>query len=102
MQAATAEDMAYYDPPGTKTRKQALNLRVPEPLRAKLDDVVRVWRIYAEERGEDAEQIDLTYVCVRLLDVGADGAFAEIGLRPSTPEEWARLKKLIQKQIGPK
>lgn len=79
MQTAT-DDMSLYEGPGPKPKKEALNLRVPDSLRAMLNDTVRLWKMYAEARGEDAEQIDLTFVCVRLLKVGADTAFGEVGV----------------------
>lgn len=79
MQTAT-DDMSLYEGPGQKLKKEALNLRVPESLRAMLNDTVKLWKRLAEARGEDADQIDLTFVCVRLLKVGADTAFVEAGV----------------------
>ncbi len=82
MHAAIDEEMgSLYESPGTKLKKEPLNLRVPESLRAMLNDTTKLWKMLAEARGEDADQIDLTFVCVRLLKVGADTAFGEVGLR---------------------
>lgn len=83
MHAAAAEiDMsAQYESPGPgKQRKEALNVRVPDSLRAMLNDVVKLWKVYAVARGDPPELIDLSFVCTRLLKQGADTAFADLGV----------------------
>ncbi len=79
MHAAT-EEMTIYEGPGQKLAKQALNLRAPDSLRAMLNDTVKLWKMLAEANGEDSDLIDLSFVCLRLLKVGADTAFGEFGV----------------------
>lgn len=83
---AAIDDMSIYEGPGQKLKKEALNLRAPESLRAMLNDTVKLWKMLAEARGEDADQIDLSFVCLRLLKVGSDTAFGEFGVK-LIPEE---------------
>ncbi len=96
MHAAT-DEMTLYEGPGQKLKKEALNLRVPESLRAMLNDTVKLWKLFAEARGEDADQIDLSFVCVRLLKVGADTAFGEVGIKlvPDEGEEKGKLRAAL-------
>lgn len=89
MSAAVAIDMSLYEAPDEKIGKGALNLRAPDALRAMLNDTVKLWKKLAIARGEPqdvVDAIDLTYVCVRLLKVGADQAFGEMGVRLIAPE----------------
>lgn len=88
----------YYRPPEKRIQ---LSFRVPESLRDHLDGLVRLWKALAEADGKDPKDIDLTYVCEQLLQVGVDGAWADVGQlaglqgMPTTEEEWARLTKAI-------
>jgi hypothetical protein len=95
MDVAT-EDVSLYEPPD---RKIQLSARVPLTLREGLDDVVRLWRLLAEARGDNAEAIDLTYVLVRLAKAGIDQSFDEFGGRPSTEEGWKLLASAIAKSV---
>lgn len=102
MQLAQAlDDVPYFEPPEKRVR---LNFKVPASLRAKLEAVMRLWKIRAEANGRDPEDIDLTFVCARLLAVGVDGAWAEAGQlaglsgMPSSEEEWKVLTRAIQKE----
>lgn len=91
-------DTDYWKPPD---KRVAVNLRLPADLKAHLDGVQQLWRILAEADGEDPDLVTFTYVCERLMRVGVDGVWAQVGepagLRgmPRTPEEWTRLKASI-------
>lgn len=94
-------DDTYWKAPPRK--RVLLTTRQPEDVRAGLETVRELWRLRAELNGDDADAIDLTYVVERLLRVGIDGAWGQAlhaaGLErvPSTPEEWQRLRKSLQR-----
>jgi hypothetical protein len=85
----------------TPEKKVALNLRVPESLKEQLKLVTELWKVMAEAKGLDPADIDMTYVCLRLLRVGIDGAWAQAGQlagldgMPTNEAEMERLKKAI-------
>lgn len=89
----------YYRPPEKRVQ---VSFKVPESLRAHLDGLVRLWKVLAKADGKDPDDIDLTYVCEQLLQVGVDGAWADVGQlagltgMPTTEEEWARLIRAIE------
>jgi hypothetical protein len=96
----TVADVDYFELP---EKRVALNLKVPESLKEHLRAVVKLWKVMAEARGSDPSDIDLTYVSVRLLKIGVDGAWSQVGAMagldgmPKDDEEWARLRKAILK-----
>lgn len=92
-------DMSVYKPNEPREPKVPLNARVPKELRDALVDVVRLWRIYAEQRGDESEGIDLSYVVRRLLRVGIDQAFAEFGGRPEDEHGWMAIERAISKTM---
>lgn len=83
LETETAEDMAsLYKSPGPKPPvKATITLRVSDSLRAMLNDTVTLWQMLAKARGEPFERIDFSYVCNRMLEVGADTAFGEVGVK---------------------
>lgn len=93
---ATDEDVALYEPP---ERKVQLSARIPAEVREGLDEVVRLWKVYAEARGDNPEKIDLTHVLVRMLRVGTDQAFAEVGGRPLDEKGWELVTSQISKAV---
>ena len=94
MQVIPADPLAYFENPD---RKVQLNLRVPESLIERLDRLVLLWRELADDEAS-AERIDRTFVCVRLLMVGSDGAFGEsVGGYPKTEEEFQAVLKQAAK-----
>lgn len=99
MQTVSIEDMGYYEPP-PGTKKVQVAARVSPELNDALDAVVRLWKLVAEASKRDPDAVDKTYVITRLLSVGVDGAFAEFGAKPETPEEWKKLEALIAKKFG--
>lgn len=100
----SADDVRYYEAPEEK--KVNLNLRVEESIRRGLESLVRLWKLYAKARGEDPDNVDLTFVIKRLLRVGLDGAFGEVLAEaklermPNTDAEWARFEKTLEKMAA--
>lgn len=90
----------YFDLP---EKRVPLNFRVPTSLKEQLQGVMKAWKWMAEARGRDPKDVDLTFVCERLLRGGLDAAWAQMGQSadldgmPKTEEEWARLRKTIFK-----
>lgn len=91
--------MAIFErPEGSKL--VPIQFRLSSDLIASLDAVVRLWQLIEEAHGGNAKAIDRTYVVRRLLNVGIDAAFAELGGKPVTAEEWKKLEQLIAKKFG--
>lgn len=84
-------------------RRVAVNARLPRSLKLHLDAVQQLWRTIAELEGNDPAAVTTTYVIERLLSVGVDGVWAQVGQlaglngMPRTPEEWERLRKALAK-----
>ena len=97
MQAAADDDMAIYEVPPAKKPPVAINVRVEPDLRDGLEDVVRLWKVMAEARGDEASVVELSYVARRLWAVGVDQAFGEVGGRPRDEAGWAKLEAEIRK-----
>jgi hypothetical protein len=98
--------------------KQMLGVKITPALRARLDAVVRLWKIRArlraeaaatdkskakQEGEEAAARVDLSHVCTRLLDSGVDKAWGEVlkladlEAAPETNEQWERLEAALIK-----
>lgn len=90
------DEMALYVPP---EKPWLLKLRSNESFKAELEDVVRCWRIHATARGDDPNQIDVSYVVRRILEKGVADVFAEYGGRPTQESDWARLEKAITQAV---
>lgn len=90
------DDMALYVPP---EKPWMMRLRSTEAFRTKLEGVVRLWQIHAKARGDDAEQIDVSYVVRRLLEAGIDQAFAEYGGLPGDEKAWTAVAATIVKVV---
>lgn len=94
-------DTEYWRAP---ERRVAVNLRLPADLKAHLDGVQELWRVLAAADGEDPDLVTFTHVCERLLRVGVDGVWGQVGHSaglqgmPRNPEEWERLKAAILKR----
>lgn len=97
--------------PGTKARKVTkigdvykkvqLNLRVRRIVKERLEKhVLPLWKMVAEVKGQDADLIDLTYVCERILDGESQGELAHYGIEefPKTPEGKAQLRAEIARR----
>jgi hypothetical protein len=90
------DDVSQYIPPA---KPWMIKVRSNEEFKADLDDLVRLWKMFAEERGDDAAQIDLSYVIRRLLALGVDGGFAEFGGQPKSEEDWGTIRSQIKKTV---
>jgi hypothetical protein len=93
-QSLTEDDMALYVPP---EKPWMLRLRSTESFQSKLEGVVRLWKTHAVARGDDAKQVDVSYVVRRLLEAGVDAAFAEYGGYPRDEEAWKAMESAILK-----
>ena len=95
--ASSSDEMPYYERPDPKV---PLTARVPRSVREGLEDTVRLWREMAMANGdvEMKDEIDITMVVTRLLRVGIEGAFTELGGRPAHDDEeaWSKLIKTIK------
>lgn len=97
--------MADYFKPPPKT--SMAHIRMPEVLKEHLKGVVDLWKTKAVAKGIDPDDIDLTYVIVRLLEEGVDGTWAQeaeaAGLKgmPTTKEERERLLAAIVASAKP-
>lgn len=106
-------EQKYFQPPDKA--RVLLGFKVPATLRESLDALVKLWQLrqrleksrsIAKDEPKRAkmiqaavDEIDLTYVCNRLLAVGLDGAWGQLldaaGLErvPATEEEWEQLER---------
>lgn len=99
MEAALAETVPTFEPPDVTVPVTA---RVPRSTSEAIDQVVKLWRMLAKARGADAEtikQVDKSHVLRRLLRVGAEQAFAEVGVDVdsvlSGDTDWADVERAI-------
>ena len=91
--------MPYLELVPKKTEKVQLNLRVPVALKASLERLRDVWTGILEAQSMDASHVDLTWVCIRLLTVGEEGAWAELG-RNVAPESEAEVRAVIKSAVA--
>lgn len=86
-----AYDMSYFEPQERRTKQ--LTARVPKSVSDGLRDLSRLWTHMEQARTGDKEaEVSISDVVVRLLQLGIEGAWAEIGLPPpKTKEEWAEI-----------
>ena len=87
--------LAYYRPArGAKGPKKVVSVRVPADLHANLEGLAQFWSaLDSAVVGPDAPETDLSDVVIRLLEMGVDGAWAEIGGRPVNEKDRAALVK---------
>lgn len=94
----------YWQTPPQK--RVTLTVRIPKDVKEHLDGVIELWRILAQLDHADPDSVSLTYVVERMLRVGVDGVWAQVGHQagldgmPRTPEEWERLKTALMKKRG--
>lgn len=94
----------YFEPPPEP--RVAVNMRLPVGLKAHLDAIVKLWQVMADAQGVDSTNVNLTYVCERLLRVGVDGVWAQTGGKagltgmPRTDEDWDKLIAAIYREHG--
>lgn len=91
----------YWQAPPQK--RVSLTVRVPKDLKLHLEAVQELWRVLAALDNTDPESVNMTYVVERLLRVGVDGVWAQVGHgaglsgMPRNPEEWEQLKAYLRK-----
>jgi hypothetical protein len=95
------ETVALYEPKPPDPKVQ-LNLRVPRSTKDGIEAIVRLWTSMAVARGEEHEHIDLSYVARRLLKVGIEGAFDEVGGIPQSEDDWEKVEAAIVKSAKSK
>ncbi len=100
MQASSVQESALtYQGPDPK---QITSARIRRSVRSGLEAVVKLWKLRAEKIGDDAEEIDLTYVIDQIL---ATGVQAELKLflddeskLPTSESAWEAVNARIEKQ----
>lgn len=80
--------------------KVPLNMRVPKSLKAGLEATVRLWKMQAEARGDDPQNIDVTHVATTLLKLAVAGEFQAYGGRPTDDEAWETLKAAVHEGVA--
>lgn len=78
---------------------ERLEVRMSQNMKLNIDALARIWRIHAEARGDAASEVTPSYVVKRVLAVGIDMAFDQMGLpgRPKNQEEWEVVEKSVEK-----
>lgn len=100
MSEVPAYDMGYFEP--QERRTQQLTVRLPKSVTDGLKDLATLWTHLERTRTNDPEsEVTVSDVVVRLLQVGLDGAWEEIGFHPKTKEQWAELLKRADKLFDP-
>lgn len=88
----TAMSTAYRPP----EKKDQLSARISVKTLAKLMAIVRIWQAQAEARGDDAEEVDRTFVVDLLLAKAADEELAQFGGLPTTEAQWKEVFRAIR------
>lgn len=91
-----------YFPKGDEKRTQQLTVRIPKSVKDGLEELSRFWSELSQERTGDPENdVSVSDVAVRLLQVGLAGAWGEVGGRPQSEKEWAtRIAALLKEERG--
>lgn len=96
----------YFDPPDKRVQ---VHIRIWLSLRESARDLGRLWRILhvlrkakANDPHDESDHgdIDLSYVLARLIRVGLEAAWKEVGGRPRTDEEWSALEQRLCDEYG--
>jgi hypothetical protein len=84
--------MGYYEP--TERRTQQISARVPKSVKDGIARLSKLWTKIERARTKDEEvEVSETDVIVRLLSVGLDGAWAEMGSEPMSDKDIDELAK---------
>ena len=77
-------------------RSEALNVRIPKSVRARLDEVAEFLTLKDRVSNPEAKKTTMGDVVVRLLKVGIEGVYAQVNLpaRPTKEEITAFLESL--------
>lgn len=88
--------MPYFEP--QERRTQQLTARIPKSVSDGLKDLAKLWTHLERSRtGDEEAEVTVSDVVVRLLQVGLDGSWAEIGFQPKSDADWTELFKRADK-----
>lgn len=90
----TEEDVATYKAPDPRVPN---SFRVRKSIQSKAKRLVTAWQEKARLNGDDPDEIDLSYVAERCLEVGLDNAWAELGGYPEDDQQMAQLFAVMKK-----
>lgn len=93
------DPMALFDPTEKDEPMVAVGLRVPKSMLAEIDAVVRLWKMFANARGDETRGINQSFVMRKILRSGVQHAFDEFGGVPSDEAGWEDLAKAIAKSV---
>ena len=75
--------MPYFSPPEPL---KPFSLRIPESLKAELEEIAGLWT-EAQKLAEVPGLVSINDVALRLLRLGVDGVWKEVGGRPTNKHE---------------
>ncbi len=93
------DPMALFDPTEKDEPMVAIGLRVPKSMPGEIDAVVRLWKMFANARGDETRSINPSFVMRKLLRSGVLHAFDEFGGLPKDEAGWEDLAKAIAKSV---
>lgn len=88
----TEEMTSAYRPPDPKKQ---LSVRLRSSVHAKFEAIRRIWQTRAKASGQDAEEIDLTFVVEALLEKATDEELAQWGGLPTSEESWKEVLRQV-------
>ena len=93
--------MALFDPTEKDEPMVAVGLRVPKSMVAEIDAVVRLWKMFANARGDETRGINQSFVMRKILRSGIGRAFEEFGSFgvPTDEAGWEDIAKAIAKTV---
>lgn len=93
-------DMGYYEP--QERRTEQINVRMPRSTKARLERLAELWTHLEQVRsGDDDASVSISDVVLRLVQVGLDGAWSEIGGEPQTDAELEKVKQVAAEKLAP-
>lgn len=93
------DPMALFDPTEKDEPMIAVGLRVPKSMLSEVEAVVRLWKMFANARGDLTRGINPSFVMRKLLRSGVQHAFDEFGGMPADEAGWDVVAKAIQKSV---
>ena len=91
--------VGYFEP--QERRTQQISVRVPTSVKDGLARLAKLWTQIERLRSGDAEvEVTESDVVNRLLELGLDGAWAEIGSEPKTEADFQDLAKRAEKALS--
>lgn len=86
------EDVGYFEP--QERRTEQINVRVTKTVRDSLVRLADIWSHVEQIRSGDTDAtVSVSDVVMRLIQIGLQGAWAEIGLEAKTDAELAAVKR---------